>query len=256
MKNVLHLPLILATVVLTLIACSQGGGDSPAGLPAPTLSETPPLSQRVLVIGGSRGIGLATVKLALERGHSVTMMSRSPEKAGLQHEALTLAAASILDKTATAAAIEGHDAVVIAIGMGPTRDPVSLFSEGAKSVLAGMDAAGVTRLVAVTGIGAGETRGHGSFFYDYILQPLALSTIYEDKDLQEAIIREHGDPLEWTIVRPGFLNDEAANGRYRVINDVTDVTAGAITRADTAHFILAAIEQGRYIGETPLISEQ
>ncbi len=255
LRNGLVTAALALALGLALAACAQGGGDAPAGAPAPTLDATPERPQRILVIGGSRGIGLATVRLALARGHSVTMLSRNPQQSGLTHPALTLVAASILDAQATADAIAGHDAVVIAIGMGPTREPVTLFSEGAKNVLAGMDAAGVKRLVAVTGIGAGETRGHGGFFYDIILQPLALATIYADKDRQEALIREHGNALQWTIVRPGFLNDGPANGRYRVIDDITGVTAGPITRADTAHFILAALEQHGYIRQAPLISE-
>ena len=246
----------LLLLVLLLAACSQAGTEAPAGTAAPQLSAQPERSMKLLVIGGSRGVGLATVQLAIRRGHAVTMMSRSPDKAGVEHEALTLRAASILDAAATADAIAGHDAVVISIGMGPTREPVKLFSEGATNVLAGMDAAGVTRLVTVSGIGAGETRGHGGFFYDKILQPLALATIYEDKERQEALIRNHGSGLQWTIVRPGFLGDDPANGSYRVIDDITGITAGPITRADTAHFILAALEQDSYIGATPLISEQ
>ncbi|NND69055.1 MAG: NAD(P)H-binding protein [Halioglobus sp.] len=246
----------LLLLALLLAACSPSGSENPAGTPAPQLAAQSDRVLNLLVIGGSRGVGLATVQLALARGHTVTMMSRNPDKAGLEHESLTLRAASILDAVATADAIRGHAAVVISIGMGPTREPVTLFSEGAANVLAGMDPAGVTRLVTVTGIGAGETRGHGGFFYDNILQPLALATIYEDKDRQEALIRNHGGALQWTIVRPGFLGDDPANGRYRVIDTIAGVTAGPITRADTAHFILAALEQGSYIGATPLISEQ
>ena len=35
-----------------------------------------------------------------------------------------------------------------------------------------MKAAGVNRLVAVTGLGAGDSRGHGGILYDVVVFPL------------------------------------------------------------------------------------
>ncbi|MGK0499930.1 MAG: putative NADH-flavin reductase [Oceanicoccus sp.] len=49
----------------------------------------------------------------------------------------------------------GSDAVVIAIGIGPTRKPVSVFSEGTVNILNAMQQNGLERIIVVTGIGAG-----------------------------------------------------------------------------------------------------
>jgi hypothetical protein len=46
-----------------------------------------------------------------------------------------------------------------------------------------------------------------------ILFPLLLKRVYEDKDVQEWIIRSSG--LDWTLVRPGLLTSGPATGRYR-----------------------------------------
>lgn len=59
---------------------------------------------------------------------------------------------------------------------------------------------GVRRLVALTGIGAGDSKGHGGLFYDRIIYPFFIKPIYEDKDRQEQLIRE--SDLDWVIVRP------------------------------------------------------
>lgn len=235
---------------LCLAAC--GGEPQTAGGPAPILSPAAPQPLSVLVIGGTSGCGLETVKLALERGHRVTAMSRNPDRAALTHERLDMLAADILDADAVAAAVAGHDAVVVSIGIGPTRKPVSLFSAGARNVLAAMADAGPRRLIVVTGIGAGDSRDHGGFFYDRIFQPLLLNTIYEDKDREEALIR--ASELDWTIVRPGFLNDDAAERRYRVIQDLTGVMSGSISRADVGHFIVAALESADYGRATVLLT--
>ncbi|GAB5451072.1 MAG: SDR family oxidoreductase [Halioglobus sp.] len=248
--------LLILFAVALLAACSGGPDNSEHGNPAPTLIDTPSRPQHILVIGGTSGIGLQTAELAAQRGHHVTALARRPERMPLRHPRLQTVGGNILNKENMANAVRDKDAVVIAIGMGPTRDEVTLFSEGTANVLSAMQDGGVDRLIAITGIGAGDSRGHGGFFYENLLFPLALKTIYTDKDRMETLIQSSTERgIVWTIVRPGFLTDEPANHRYRVINDLQDVTAGDITRADVAHFIIAAIESGDYIGVSPLISE-
>ncbi|MDX1736016.1 MAG: NAD(P)H-binding protein, partial [Halioglobus sp.] len=77
------------------------------------------------------------------------------------------------------------------------------------------------------------------------------------KDRQEALVRDSGaaQDVEWTIVRPGFLVDAPARGNYRVVEDMSGLTAGDITRADVGHFIVAALENNSFLGDTVLISE-
>lgn len=222
---------------------------------APQLNATPVRALRMLVIGGSRGIGLATVRLALDRAHAVTIMAREPGRMRLEHPRLTAIPGDILDAADVRQAVAGQDAVVLAIGMGLTRKPVTLFSEGTLNVLDAMQAADIRRLVAVTGIGAGDTKTHGGFFYDRIFRPLALQTVYDDKDRQEALIRERGEsfPLAWTIARPGVLGNGKPKHRYRVLTDLTGVSGGSIARTDVAHFIVAVIENDSHVGEAPLL---
>jgi len=213
--------------------------------------ESPEL--RILVIGGSSGVGRATVRRGLQRRHAVTAMARNPGRLTIADEKLDLFEGSILDASAVESAVQGQDAVVIAIGAALTGKPVSLFSEGTRNVLTAMKKTGASRLVLVTGIGAGDSRGHGGFFYDWILQPLALRTNYEDKDRAEALVRS--STVEWTIVRPGFLNHNPGKSRYRVITDLAGVTAGPIARADVAHFIVSALETGNYRNATVLLTD-
>jgi putative NADH-flavin reductase len=235
-----------------VVACSGGSDRTTAGEPAPNLSDKASPALHILVIGGTSGIGLETVKFALDRGHTVTAMARRPERMTLTHERLETIKGDILDGEGVKAAVQGHDAIVTAIGVGLTRKPVSVFSQGTRNVLVAMQAAGIDRLIAVTGIGAGDSRGHGGFWYDRILQPLLLKTMYEDKDREEALIR--ASHTNWTIVRPGFLNDDASETRYRVISDLDGITSGDIARADVAHFIVAALEARSFLGTTVLLT--
>ena len=111
---------------------------------------------------------------------------------------------------------------------------------------------GVSRLLAITGMGAGDSAGHGGFFFDRVFKPLMLRKVYQDKDRQEAIIRESG--LDWTIVRPSVLNDKPAKGQVRAMVDLSEFHGGTISRADVAGFILDELEARRWEKAAPLIS--
>jgi len=219
----------------------------------PQLAQEPSRALSILVIGGTHGIGLETVKLALERGHKVTALARHPERIKLQHPQLSIVKGDVLEVVSLRDAMAGQDAVVLAIGMGLTRKPVTLFSVGTAHVLNAMEVADVHRLVTVTGIGAGDTSAHGGFFYDKIFRPLGLQTVYDDKDRQEALIRECQFPLDWTIARPGVLGNGKAKHQYRVLTDLTGINGGNISRADTAHFIVAVLENDSHLGAAPLL---
>lgn len=207
---------------------------------------------KILVIGATRGIGRQVMEQALDQGHRVTVLARKPQSLDRQSEQLRVLPGDILDPEAVEAAVAGQEAVLITLGLAPTWKPVMVFSQGTKNVLAAMQHHGVPRLLAVTGIGAGDSRGHGGFFYDRIFNPWLLKRIYEDKDRQEELLRH--SKVAWTVARPGFLTNGPLTGKYRVMTDLTGVTAGKISRADVAHFLVREMLANEYVGQTPLLT--
>lgn len=248
---------IAMAFLLTLMGCADEGSVNgqnlaTAGDAPPVLSPAAEHPLEVLVLGGTSGIGLEVVKLALQRGHKVTATSRHPERLAMKHDNLSNVLGDVTNAERMAELLPGQEAIVSAIGIGPTRDPISVFSEGMKIILAAIPENQRTKIISITGIGAGDSRGHGSFFYDKVFWPLALKTVYEDKDRQEQLLKRSDS--NWTIVRPGFLTDGSAETRYRIINNMDGVTSGKISRTDVAHFIVAAFEQNLYAKETVLLS--
>src|SRR5450631_970591 len=207
---------------------------------------------RICVIGASRGIGYELILIALEEGHEVTVLLRNPAKLNISDSRLKIVKGDILDSSSVTAAIAGQDAVCLCIGIPPTRKPVNVFSRGAERVLAAIDRESHQKLITVTGIGAGDSKGHGGFFYDRLINPLLLGTIYADKDRQESIIK--ASDVEWLIVRPGFLTNGPRTGKYRVIENLSGITAGKISRADVADFMLKQLSTPTYFRKTPLLT--
>jgi putative NADH-flavin reductase len=207
---------------------------------------------KIVILGASRGIGLELLDQSLKQGHYVTALIRNPHWFNRRHERLRTVIGNVVDEEALNKAVAGQDVVCWTIGIKPTRDPVTVFSEGARRLLRAMKEANVRRLICVTGIGAGDSRGHGGFFYDRIINPLLLRTIYDDKDRQEELIR--ASDTDWIIVRPGFLTNGPLTRSYRVFTELSGVTAGKISRADVAHFMLENITSKEYVGKTPLLT--
>lgn len=207
---------------------------------------------KITVIGATRGIGLELVRMALEAGHEVSALVRDASKMPLTHPKLRLVPGDVTNPASVDLALQGQDAVCLCVGIPPTRKPVEVFSKGARNVLAAINKMPGLKLVTVTGIGAGDSRGHGGFVYDKLIQPLLLKTIYEDKDREEVTIKASN--ADWLIVRPGMLTNGPRTGKYRVLNDLSGVTAGKISRADVADFILRELAAPSQFKRTPLLT--
>ena len=210
---------------------------------------------KVLIIGASRGIGLETVTAALRAGHSVRALARSAASIPIQDASLDRVSGNALDNDTVRHALRGVDVVIQTLGVDISPRAIfertTLFSQSTRVLIDAMKGAGVKRLIAVTGIGAGDSRGHGGFIYDAIAFPLILKRVYDDKDVQEWIIRS--SDLDWTIVRPGLLTNKPATGRYRVLTASKDWQFGVISRADVADFLVRQVDDRSLIGTTPLL---
>jgi putative NADH-flavin reductase len=209
----------------------------------------------VLIIGASHGIGLETVGTALRAGLSVRALARSAASMPIQDANLDKVSGNALDPDTIRNVLRDIDVVIQTLGVDFSPrlvfEGTRLFSESTRILVDAMKAAGVKRLITVTGLGAGDSRGHGGLLYDAIVFPLLLKRVYDDKDVQEWIVKSSG--LDWTIVRPGLLKNSPATGRYRVPTASKDWQFGAISRADVAGFLVRQVDDRTLIGTTPLL---
>lgn len=208
----------------------------------------------ILVIGASRGIGLETVKAGLAAGHTVRAFARSAAGIPIDDASLVKIAGDALSRADLEKAISGADAVIQSLGVNSAKELLfgtTLFSASTRVLVDAMKSSGVKRLIAVTGAGAGNSRGHISPLYDYLMFPILLQRVYADKDLAETAIANSG--LEWTIVRPGGLTNGKATGRYKALAEMKDWRAGFISRVDVADFLIKQVSDRSMLGKTPLL---
>lgn len=207
---------------------------------------------KLLVLGATGGAGRLIVQQALGRGHTVTALVRSPAKAQ-DLTGVRLVVGDARDEAALREAVRGQDAVISALGtpISPFSE-VTLLSTATRALVRAMQHEGVARLVCITGVGAGDSRGHGGFAFDHLILPLLLRHVYADKDRQETIVRESG--LDWVLVRPTVLNDQPGRGETRALTELGAFHGGTIARADVARFVLDQLRADTWLGRAPLIT--
>jgi putative NADH-flavin reductase len=208
----------------------------------------------VLIVGASRGIGLETVKAALQAGHSVRALARSARKIPVGHPKLEKMAGDALETATVKRALTGVDVVIQSLGVsaGPeiVLEPTRFFSTATRVLVVAMEEAQVKRLICVTGFGAGDSRGSGGFLYSVAFH-LLMGRIYDDKDVQERIVRR--SKLDWVIARPVILTNGPKTKTYRALTDPRDWTCGFISRADVADFLVNQINDDTFLRKTPVL---
>ncbi len=206
---------------------------------------------KILIVGATGGTGRILVERTLGQGHEVTALARNPDAVAADDHRPRVLRGNALDAATVSAAVEGQEAVLSALGTRSTK-PTTLFSASTANLIGAMHEHGVRRLVCLTGIGTGDSKGHGGLLYDRILLPFVLKNVYEDKDRQEALIRDSG--LDWIIVRPARLTDGPATDDYRAFLGDEPYKAATVSREDVAAFMLAQLQDDRYVHQTPVVS--
>jgi putative NADH-flavin reductase len=206
---------------------------------------------RVLVLGASGGVGRHLLVRGLARGHAIRAQTRDGRRLADVPDGVEVVAADPTDAAALRALVAGQQAVVIALGTTPGRR-TTLFSDVTAKLIAAMQSQGVRRLVAITGVGAGDTRGHGGFLYDRIIYPLFTRPFYADKNRQEELIRQ--STLDWVLVRPAPFKEDAGSTPFQVITEVRPETRlRRVTREEVADFVLDQLQHDRYLRKAPFI---
>jgi uncharacterized protein YbjT (DUF2867 family) len=221
---------------------------------------------KLTVFAATGGIGRHLLEQALAAGHAVTAVVRNPAKLAACQARVVTADLSAPDASALAAAVDGADAVLS--GLGPTsKAEVGVAWRGTQAIVAAMKGAGVRRVVAVSAAPIGTVpspaRPHppkydpgDGFFTRHLLSPMIKAILrehYADVAHMEDVVCDGA--LDWTVVRPPRLTDGPLRARYRVAYGQNLPRGLSVSRADVAHFMLAALDRRDTVRETMGIAD-
>jgi putative NADH-flavin reductase len=195
---------------------------------------------KIAVVGATGRTGLKVTEQALARGDDVIALARHPE-ALPRRPGMASAAADVLDRAVLTRALAGADAVVSALGIGTSRQPTVVYSDGTANILHAMDAHGITKLAVISAVPAGP-RAELPFAQRRMMIPILdriFGASYDDMRRMEALLR--GSDLDWVCLRPPWLVDTKPAGRYRLDASRPLPKARSITHADLATALLDSL---------------
>ncbi len=205
---------------------------------------------KLIIFGATGTVGRQLVEQALGQGHQVTAFVRDPASLTMQHPGLARAVGDVFDANAVSDAVEGHGAVLIALGAGRKG---TVRTVGTRHVIDAMKRHGVRRLICQSTLGAGDSRPALNFFWKRIMFGLLLKEAYADHQAQEALVEQSG--LDWTIVRPGAFTDGPLTDAYKHGFPPSEPDLKLkISRADVASFMLRQLTGDAYLHQTPSLS--
>lgn len=192
---------------------------------------------KILVIGATGGTGRCVVENALQAGHEVTALARTPHKITFKHERLRVVQGDVLHVDAVMRAMKDQQAVLCALGPAVGTAPGTLISEGSRNIIQAMKQERVRRLVFESGIMVGDGLGLSAInrFLLGIFRNLNRA-LYEDKVRAEKLIRESA--LDWIVVRPPKLKHMPRRGSYRLGQALNVSLPAGLAHADVADFMV------------------
>ncbi len=207
---------------------------------------------KVLVIGATGGTGRHAIRKLLERGHEVTAWARRPDAVAqdAQSEKLRVVAGEARDAGSIERAVEGQDAVLVAIGPRSFKKD-DLHEALMRNLIAAMKKHGVRRIVNLSAWGVNNKQAvMSSFFFEYFFRPVFLRHIWVDKERAEALLTASG--LDYVNVQPGRLIDRPGTGGVRASIDGAGLQP-RLNREDLAVFMIDQVQSDQWVGKSVVV---
>ncbi|KAG5188730.1 epimerase/dehydrogenase [Tribonema minus] len=190
---------------------------------------------KVFVAGGSSGVGREVVNQLVSKGKQVVAIVRREDALEELNaiEGVTAVMVDALDLKGVEGALDGCDAAITTLGGSSGENRVDY--EGNRNVIESAGILGVTRVILVTSVGCGDSRGAIS---DQVYTSLEKALVAKTK--AEKMLQKYYTNAFWTIIRPGGL--QTAEGTGKAILTENKTIAGIIRRADVADVVVRALD--------------
>ncbi|MEU4472722.1 NAD(P)H-binding protein [Micromonospora sp. NPDC023888] len=196
---------------------------------------------RIVVFGAGGRAGRQAVAEARRRGHQVTAVVRNPAGHGDLTD-VQVVAGDVTDAVSVARAAAGHDAAVSA-AVDLSVAPHDFFTTSSRALAAGLDKAGVRRLVVV-GLASIMPGASGAALMDQPGYPNEYRSFYLGHAAGLDELR--ASDLDWAYLAPAgdFDHDGTRTGHYRIAEHGDP--ASRISYADFAIALVDEIEAPRH----------
>ncbi|OAA54005.1 NAD(P)-binding domain protein [Cordyceps fumosorosea ARSEF 2679] len=227
----------------------------------------------IYITGGTGRNGSLAISAALDRGHTVTALVRSPTSSTPPRPGLTLVTGSPLSQADVRRALttgpSPPSAVIFTLGLPRTstspfaplrpNTPADLLSRAASTLLAAIDAIGgpAPKIVVNSTLGAGDSWAALAWPFKVLFSRTPMRFGVEDHDKVDKVVREGG--RRFVLARAGRLTEQKEEGAepapVRVLPDDGKGLGfmDALTRQSLALWLVLAAEQDTWDGRSPVL---
>jgi hypothetical protein len=208
---------------------------------------------KLAIFGATGTVGSELLTQALDGGHDVRALVRTPSKLPSQHPRLTAVHGDVRDLAAVEHTVDGCEAVLSTLGTTDKHDP-DLRRAGTGNVLAAMREHDVHRIVVMGGFHLpfpGDPDNVGRKLIVPIIKLMGI--VVEDTTAMAALIQ--ASDVDWTLVRAPRVTRERRPARVRT-GTLKLGPWSKVARANVATFMLCCLTDETSIGQAPMITDR
>jgi len=211
---------------------------------------------KIVIFGANGKTGTLLVEQALEKGHLVTAFIRRAGSLRIDdHPNLKIVVGNLEESLKLKDALTGADACFSALGGGSLTHRSPDFVKGIDYIVRVMEQEVVPRFIYLSSFGAGDSKFQMPAIMRFFIVNLMLRVPLADHNTNEQRITN--SKLQWTLVRPGGLNDGPFTGKFRHGNGKAVIKGNtSISRADLAAFMLEQLTDLTYSKKAVWLFEQ
>jgi putative NADH-flavin reductase len=211
---------------------------------------------KIAIFGASGGTGSLLAERCLAAGYSVTALVRRPRNFHLRDK-VQIVQGSVFDPSPVRETVEGADVVLSTLGAKSPLRNENVLPRAVPRIIDAMKETNVRRIIVLGSAGAlPNSLDKQPAGRRWVVQNIVYRTFLKwpvaEQISQYAILSRSG--LDWTMVMPSMLTNEAAHHSFRIDGDALPPRCSRISRADVAQFMVQQIDNPQWLKKGVYIS--
>lgn len=198
----------------------------------------------IYLLGATGRVGQEILKEALNDGHQVSALIRSPDDLNIKSDLLTVYKGNVLNKADIMNSMKNSDIVMSALNT----DKNDTLSKSMPLILKAMSHYDLSHIVTIGTAGILNSRIEPDL-YRFESSESKRKTTTAAKDHLAAYEVLKASEMKWTIVCPTYLPNGVKKGDYRTEIDFLPVNSKEISVGDTASFAYSLLLNKTFINK-------
>ncbi|TRY77957.1 hypothetical protein TCAL_12971 [Tigriopus californicus] len=202
---------------------------------------------KIAVLGATGQTGMNVVSQALDKGHSVKAIVRTPAKMTITHANLEVVEGNIFSAESLQEHFKDVDAVISTLGFSPFTRPVTGYLNATKAMVTALKSCEKKRLLLMhSWYTQPQSQSKAPFFIRWFLFTIIGSNLTNMYETEQYLESDECQDINYSVILPGGLSNAAVtNTPFLAKEDEYDIKGNGsrIARADVARYLIKTAEE-------------